>query len=273
MSMSMRAKFGLRKKRDKVDSGQQRRPVYTEVRSVSMSNLYSYKDFLIDILRHYTIKQRVYHPHLPTLIVEYVPIYSWSNPQIQNDGDERDEKVEDIMKVELSHCDTVVSNSFKKFGAVLGSKLDPRFDHIINLQLVEGVEFGAGICDESQLTKISSRDFMCMKGGYGYYNYKTKSAGMTPKYPPGLYYYIQTCRKIRHEADICQSGDVLTIVVQRENVNTQGDGVNLHSRFGSERDLKFNAMDNLKASLRCTISFYKNGEDMGFHLRNLMGPF
>merc|ERR1719285_1087176 len=165
-----------------------------------MSNLYSYKDFLIDILRHYTIKQRVYHPHLPTLIVEYVPIYSWSNPQIQSDENERDEKVEDRMKGELSHCDTVVSN----------------------VQLVDGIESGVGICDESQLKKNTRRDFMCIQGGYGYYNYKTKSARMKPKYPPGLYYQVQTCQKIRNEADICRAGDVLTMVIQRENMKSPG---------------------------------------------------
>lgn len=270
----MRAKFGLRKKRDKVDSGRQRLPVYTEVRSVSMSSLYSYKDFLIDILRHYTIKQRVYHPHLPTLIVEYVPIYSWSNPQIQSDEyDQRDEKVEDIMKVELSHCDTVVCNGFQKFGAVLGTKLDPRLDHVINVQLVDGVEFGIGICDESQLTKNTRRDFMCIEGGYGYYNYKTKSARMKPKYPPGLYYQVQTCQKIRNEADICRAGDVLTMVIQRENMKSPGGGINFRSKFGSARDLTFNPIHNLKSSSRYTLSFYKNGEDMGFHLRNLQGPF
>jgi len=273
MSMSMRAKFGLRKKRDKVDIVTQRIPICTEVRSVSMSNLYSYKDFLIDILRHYTIKQRVYHPHLPTLIVEYVPIYSWSNPQIQSDGDERDEKVEDIMKVELSHCDTVVCNGFQKFGAVLGTKLDPRLDHVVNVQLVDGIEFGVGICDESQLKKNTRRDFMCIEGGYGYYNYKTKSARMKPKYPPGLYYQVQTCQKIRNEADICRPGDVLTMVIQRENMKSPGGGINFRSRFGSARDLTFNPMHNLKSSSKYALSFYKNGEDMGFHLRNLQGPF
>jgi len=74
--MSIRAKFGLRKKRDKkIPCARANNPVYTEVRSQSMGSLYSYKDFLIDLLRHCTIKQRVYHPHIPTLIVEYVPIY------------------------------------------------------------------------------------------------------------------------------------------------------------------------------------------------------
>lgn len=265
----MIAKFGLRKKREKVVK---RLPVYTEVRSQSMSSLYCYKDFLIDIIRHYTIKQRIYHPHLPKLIAEFVPLYCWSNPQ-SKEFDQRDEKVDDRMKVELSHCDTVVCNGFQKFGAVLGTKLDPRLDHVINVQLVEGVEFGVGICDESQLKKHTRRDFMCIDGGYGYYNYKTKSARMKPKYPPGLYYQVQTCQKTRDEADIFQAGDVLTMVIQRENVNSPGGGINFRSKFGSDRDLIFNPMDNLKASSKYTLSFYKNGEDMSFHLRNLQGPF
>jgi len=177
------------------------------------------------------------------------------------------------MKVELSHCNTIASNRFLKFGAVMGSKLDPRLDHVINVQLVDGVEFGAGICDESQLNKNTRRDFMCIEGGYGYYNYKTKKAGMKPKYPPGLYYLVQTCQKIRNDADIFQVGDVLTMVIQRENVKFPGGGINLRSSFGSERDRIFNPMHNLKASSRYTLSFYKNGEDMGYHLRNLEGPF
>jgi hypothetical protein len=273
--MSIRARFNLRKNRDKVQKIRLKPPVYNEeVRSQSMRSLYSYKRFLIDLIRHYTIKQGVYHPHLPTLIVDFVPIYNWLNPAITSvDSDQKIEDDDDIMQAELSHCDTVVCNSFQKFGAVLGSKLDNRLDHVINVQLVDGVEFGVGICDESQRTKISRRDFMCIEGGYGYYNYKNKSTRMKPKYPPGLYYKIQSCRKVRNEADILRAGDVLTMVVQRENVTTPGGGVNLHSTFGSARDLKFNPMNNLQASSRFTLSFYKNGEDMGFHLRNLEGQF
>jgi len=66
---------------------------------------------------------------------------------------------------------------------------------------------------------------------------------------------------------------VLTIVVQRENVMTPGGGIYSRSRFGSDRDLKFDPLDNLKAMLKHTLSFYKNGEDMGFHLQGLIGPF
>jgi len=273
--MNIIAKFGLGKRGDKnIDDARKRVPVYTEVRSQSLTGIYSNKDFLIDMIRHYTIKQGVYYPHLPTLIVEYVPIYSWSSPLLPIEYyEQRDEKEEDIMKVNLSHCDTIATNGFQKFGTVMGSKLDPRLDHVINVQLLEGVEFGVGICDETQLKKNTRRDFMCIEGGYGYYNYKTKSAHMRPKYPPGLYYQVQNCRQIRNEADICKPGDVLSMVIQRENVNSPGGGMNVRSRFGSSHDATFNPMNNLKAATKFTLSFYKNGEDMGFHLRNLDGPF
>jgi len=273
--MNIRAKFGLRKTRDKkIDGARKRSPVHTEVRSQSLTGVYSNKDFLIDMIRHYTIKQGVYHPHLPTLIVEFVPIYSWSSPLIPiEDMEQREEKEEDIMRANLSHCDTIATNGFHKFGAVMGSKLDPRLDHVIDVQLLDGVEFGVGICDESQLKKNTRRDFMCIEGGYGYYNYKTKSARMKPKYPPGLYYQVQNCRKIRNEDKICKPGDVLSMVIQRENVKSPGGGINVRSRFGSAHDATFNPMNNLKAASKYTLSFYKNGEDMGFHLRNLEGPF
>jgi len=272
--MNFHSKFTIRKKRSQVPTSE-RKPVQTEDESQSLATLYSYKDFLIDLLRHYTMKQKLFHPHLPTLIVEFVPIYNWSNSQIRREeSDQRDEKAnEEAMTVDLSHCSTIASNGYHKFGAVLGSKLDPRLDHVINVQLVEGIEFGVGICDESQLKMTTRRDFMCIQGGYGYYNYKTKSAHTKPKYPPGLYYQVQTCRKVREEADILFPGDVLTLVIQRENVNSPGGGIGLRSKFGSDRDLVFNPMGNLKASSTYILSFYKNGEDMNYHVRNLEGPF
>jgi len=270
--MSIIAKLGLSRKREN-PKARKNIPIQTYVRSRGFTHLYTFEDFLVDLIRHCTIKQRVYHPHIPKLVVEYVPIYSWTNPQLQRSRrQERDENIEDVMEVTLSHCNTIVINDHLKFGAVLGTKLDPRVDHIINVQLVDGVEFGVGICDSTQLNLTSRRDFMCMEGGYGYYNYKTKSARLKPKYPPGLYYKVQTCHKIRDEADICRVGDVLTMVVQRENIKSPGGGSNVRSRFGSERDLKVDPMLNLEATTKHTLSFYKNGEDMGFHLSNLKGP-
>jgi len=73
--MNISAKFRIRKKRSKVPASV-RKPVHTEVASQSLATLYCYEDFLIDLLRHYTMKQKLFHPHLPTLIVEFVPIYN-----------------------------------------------------------------------------------------------------------------------------------------------------------------------------------------------------
>jgi len=114
---------------------------------------------------------------------------------------------------------------------------------------------------------------MCTEGGYGYYNYKTKSARLRPKYPPGFYCQVQTCHKIRDEEEICRAGDVLTMVIQRETVKSPGGGSYTRSRFGGERDLQVDPMLNLEATTKHTLSFYKNGEDMSFHLRNLIGSF
>jgi len=254
--MSIRAKLRLPIKRERPIT-RRSFPFHTEARPQSLKSLYSYEDFLIDLIRHCTIKQQVYHPHIPRLIAEFVPIYTWVNPE------------KNLMKITLSHCNTIVCNGHQKFGAVVGSKLDPRLDHIINIQLVDGVEFGIGICDSTQVKKNSRRDFMCIEGGYGYYNYKTKSARMKPKYPPGLYYRVKTCRKQRSEADICSVGDVLTMVVQREKVISPGGG----PIFGMGRDLTVDPMDYLIKTEKNSLSFYKNGEDMGLNLQNLKGSF
>jgi len=220
------------------------------LRSQSLQTLYSYEDFLIELLTWCAMKQRVYHPHIPNLIVTFIPIYEWKNPELENNSD-------DEMKVNITHLNTVVGNDYRKLGVVLGSALDPRIDHVVNLQLVDGVEFGFGICDETQINESSMRDFMCQKGGYGYYNYKKESARMKLKSPPGFYWQIRTCRKLRSECGIFLPGDVLTMVVQRQNVKSH------------EQD----PMLKLVRAERYTLSFYKNGEDMRFHLRNLKGPF
>jgi len=132
------------------------------------------------------------------------------------------------------------------------------------------VEFGVGLCDQAQLKNNPRRDFMCLEGGYGYYNYQNKSRHMKPKYPPGFYFAEETCHKTRNEAEICQPGDVLTIVVQREICKSPAGGIRSRSYA---LDVTFDPMDNLQSSRTHTISFYKNGADMGFHLRNVMGTF
>jgi len=96
---------------------------------------------------------------------------------------------------------------------------------------------------------------------------------LKPKYPPGFYYQLQTCHKIRDEGDICRAGDVLTMVIQRDNVKTPGGGSYSRSSFGRERVLEVDPMHKIEATTKHTLSFYKNGEDMRFHLQNLIGPF
>jgi len=222
-------------------------------------------------------------PFIPALIVEYTPIYYWTQPVRHSRSEEKEQ---DFMKVVLSHNNTVACNEHQKFGAIMGSYLDPRVDHVINVRLEEGIEFGVGICDESQKLKATKRDFMCIGGGFGYYNYKTKSPRMKPKYPPGLYYQNNTCQKQRPEEDICKTGDIITIVIQRENVPTPipGGGVSRRSRISS-RLSQFGinthphksglSMNSVGVGRHGTVSlsYFKNGEDMGFHLRNLKGPF
>jgi len=272
--MSIRDKLGIFTKRCKLKT-KMSIPICTRVRSRSLKGLYTYEDFLIDLLRHYTIKQRVYHPHIPTLIVKFLPIYTWENPWLRRRGsDEIKDKLEHPIEVILTHCKTIASNCKQKFGTVLGSKLDPRLDHIINIQLLAGFEFGVGLCNQAQIKDNPRRDFMCIEGGYGYYNYKNNSTHLKPKYPAGFYFGKEIChKKIRAEAEICQPGDVLSIVVQRENLKSPGGGIRSRSRYGSTRDLTYDPMNNLQASPKHTISFYKNGQDMGSHLRDVMGTF
>lgn len=230
------------------------------------------------------IQKGVHVPFLPALIVEYTPLYNWSHPVRHPRNDETEA---DFMRVSLSHCDTIACNDLQKFGAVMGSRLDPNVDHIINIKLVEGIEFGVGVCDE-QMQKHegegTKRDFMCLKGGFGYYNYRTKSPRMKPKYPPGLYYQSSTCKKERNEEHIARAGDVLTMVIQRQDVynNVQPGGGGQSSRYGSSINRRPAEWDVKKERVNenyrrgenglVSLSYYCNGEDMGFHLRNLRGP-
>jgi len=66
---------------------------------------------------------------------------------------------------------------------------------------------------------------------------------------------------------------VLTMVLQRENVKSPGGGNHIQSQFGSTRDTILDPMDRLQATAKYTLSFYRNGKDMEFHLKHLIGPF
>jgi len=107
--MNIQAKFRLSKWREKLKT--RSFPIQMSVRSRGFQNLYSHEDFLIDLISYCTIKQQVYHPHIPKLIVQFVPIYSWTDPRLQRGrGEGANENIEDEMKVSLSHCNTIVSN-------------------------------------------------------------------------------------------------------------------------------------------------------------------
>jgi len=256
-------------------------PICVQDRVQDLSNLYTYQDWMRDVIRDTMVKMNVHVPFLPKLIVEYVPLYYWTQPDKSQKLDS--EKDADFMAVKLSHCDTIASNDQTKFGAVLGTKLDMRCDHVISVRLDEGIEFGLGLCDEWQSkTEPTKRDFMCCSGGFGYYNYKTKSPRMKPKYPPGLYCQTNACHNVRDEEKIVKAGDTLTMVIQRqdvfEDVRTVAPGGGLESPRSQAYRLRRTRgpVKTTKPGIDglVSLSYFLNGKPMdGFNLVNLRGPF
>jgi len=179
-------------------------------------------------------------PFLADEIVKYLPLYSWE------DCDKTRE-----VKVVLDHHNTIAANHNNSFGAVLGQRLNPKLDHIINVQVVDGVEFGIGVCNTKNIKMAAKRDFMCEKGGWGYYNYKPKYVGMKPKYPCGWYSETHDCVMRQEETDILGLHDILTMVIAREGLDSTGRG---------------------KGSGKHSIRYYKNGVEMGFAFTGLQGP-
>lgn len=247
-------------------------PASVPERIQKLSNLYTMKDHICDTIAGVMLKQGTYIKWLPKLITEFLPIYNFSHPQKKWGASH--EKEPDFMRVALSHCNTVASNAQTKFGAVAGTHLDPRVDHVISVRLDMGVEFGLGICDEHQMkSEPTKRDFMCCEGGFGYYNYKTKSARMKPKYPPGLYCQTNAPVLVRDERDIVKEGDVLTMVIQRQDVPTTGNPLP-----GGGSDNKEEDKEDLRGPIKTlrpgrdgliSLSYYLNGKSMGFNLTNL----
>lgn len=191
-----------------------------------------------------------------TVITNFLPLYNWLNT----------EKTAKATSVSLTHNDTIVRNGAFAFGAIQGCFLDPRFDHVISFRLVDGIEFGVGVCDKANASGEVKRDFMCEKGGWGYYNYKTKHMGMKPKYAPGWYGESHKCVRERPEEEILYTGDVLTLVVMREGRVRQSAGSDERPFFC--KDLPRPSLGNGKFSLR----FLKNGKDMGFKFSGKEGP-
>lgn len=256
-------------------------PICVKDRVQDLSNLYTYQDWMRDVIRDTMVKMNVHVPFLPKLIVEYVPLYYWTQPDKSRKL--ASEKDADFMQVKLSHCDTIASNNQTKFGAVLGTKLDMRCDHVISIRLDEGVEFGLGLCDEWQAkAEPTKRDFMCCSGGFGYYNYKTKSPRMKPKYPPGLYCQTNACHNVRDEDMIVKAGDTLTMVIQRQDVFQDvqmvapGGGVDSSRSSAGRLRRTRGPVKTTKPGIDglVSLSYFINGKPMdGFNLINLRGPF
>lgn len=127
------------------------------------------------------------------------------------------------MNIDLSHSNTIASNDRGLFGVVTGPELDPNTDHIVSVRLLEGIEFGIGVATNENMEKEAKRDFMCQKGGWGYYNYKTKHQGTRPKYPAGWYAEEHECVKKLPEKDIIYVDDVLSVVITREGLSDKED--------------------------------------------------
>jgi len=197
-------------------------------------------DHIKGTLQNCLIDMKVQVPFLADEIMKFVPLYTWTDCA----------KTKEV-NVSLLHLNTIAANSQKSFGAVLGERLDTHLDHIVSVKLEEGIEFGLGVCNKKNQKMDARRDFMCEKGGWGYYNYKVKYAGMKPKYPPGWYAETHRCVKRQDDAKILQLGDVLTMVISREGVGSDGRG---------------------RGTGKFSIRYYKNGKCMEFAFNGLRGP-
>lgn len=205
-----------------------------------MRPLYTKWDCIKSTLQTCLSNRNCQVPFLADEILKFVPLYFWEDCP----------KTREVNVVLLHHA-TIAANQNQAFGAVVGERLDTSLDHIISVRLVEGVEFGIGVCNKKNIKMAAKRDFMCEKGGWGYYNYKVKYKGMKPKYPPGWYAETHDCVKRQDEDAILQLGDILTMVIAREGVGPDGRG---------------------KGTGKFSIRYYKNGNDMDFAFFGLPGP-
>jgi len=205
-----------------------------------MRPLYTKWDSIKNALQTCLSNRNCQVPFLADEILKYIPLYFWEDCP----------KTREVNVVLLHHA-TIAANQNNAFGAVVGDRLDMSLDHIISVRLIEGVEFGIGVCNKKNIKMAAKRDFMCEKGGWGYYNYKVKYKGMKPKYPPGWYAETHDCVKRQDEDAILKLGDVLTMVISREGVGADGRG---------------------KGTGKFSIRYYKNGNDMDFAFFGLPGP-
>lgn len=156
----------------------------------------------------------------------------------------------------LCHGNTISRNVRCLFGVINGSLLDPDVDHVINIRIDDGVEFGFGVCSEANARMDKKRDFMCEKGGWGYYNYKPKFVGMKPKYPAGWYTQTHQCVGNFDGNNVLMCGDVLTMTVTRQGLLDFDRGVWDGPCEGNGKH---------------TLRFYKNNISMGHEIRDVQG--
>lgn len=205
-------------------------------------NLCTKHDVIRDALRTALVEMGVQMPFLAGEIMKFVQLYGWSS---------RCKKTKEV-KIVLQHDNSIAANLNNSFGAVVGQPLEPTMDHIVNVKLKEGVEFGIGACNPENEKMAGKRDFMCEPGGWGYYNYRVKGNGKKPKYPPGWYAQTHTVDKRQKKDEILTEGDVMTMLFIRE--------------------LPQSAAAYRAKTKKWTIRFYKNGVEMPHFFKGIKGP-
>lgn len=202
-------------------------------------DLFTETDRLTNILEGVIFRMGIDFPDFAALVVGYLPLYAW-----KRDSDD--------LKIVTTHMDTMVTNSNFIFGAVQGSYLNPEVDHMVSIKIVDGIEFGVGVCNAENTKLIPKRDFMCENGGWGYYNYRSKREGYKPKYPPGFYMQSHRCEMEQQEGEIFVCDDVLTLAIARE-------GISQH-------------LEPERGNGLWTVRYYKNGRKMEFEFKDVQGP-
>lgn len=218
--------------------------------------IFTNHDMHAKMLGSILVRMGVLFPRLSEMITEYLPLYQWNNegqPDTVGDG------------IDLSYNNSVASNKNLKFGATLGSALDENVDHLIHLKLVHGVEFGAGVCTAENLKLGWKRDFMCEPGGWGYYNYQSKTEGTKIKYPPGFYAEKHAMSQAVATQNIVRMGDILTLLLVREFGETEVDE---HKNSKDQQE----TITERKGEMTWALKFYKNGEYFGHMFNNIKGP-
>lgn len=216
-------------------------------RKRTLSRMYTQKDFIRDSLFEVLQTLKLQAPYLPLIVVDYLPLYAWNPKSSSND-----------INVNLGHSNTISCNKRCLFGVVTGPRLNPNTDHIINLRLDDGIEFGIGVATKENVQKDAKRDFMCEKGGWGYYNYKTKSRGTKPKYPAGWYSEEHDCIMQLPEEDILYVGDIITMTVTRDGVTGGAE----EDPFSGPRP----------GNGLYTVRYFKNGCSMQQEIKGIQGP-